>query len=197
MNSVAERATCKPAVLPYFVDTATFDPQTLPLIYRKLVAQDILADLIHEKGISEEEFVRFVTEETLLYLFLDESSGQYVGMAWVTEVAEMDCFKRGAGSFIFFREFWDRELTKAFGLMFLSHIFNLLDFDLIVGLTPSSNKLARIYCKRLGFDYVATLPNYTCHRGEIADGLVCEMTKSDFNRSANGMRSILARKAGG
>lgn len=183
--STQEQAICKPAVFPYFAEKESFPPDILALIYRRLKEQDLLADLVHEKAISEEEFVAFVDRETIPYIFMDLSGkGECVGLAWITESCETECGqKRGVGSFVFFREFHDTQLTKTFGIMFLSHIYNILGYSQVMGLTPASNKPAIRYCKRVGFQYLSeAIPGYTCHRGEISDALVCYQTRDHFNQ---------------
>lgn len=178
-SSVATIA--KPAVFPYFAEKATFPPDILNLIYRKLAAQDLLADLVHEKHISEDEFVEFVDKETLAYLLMDLSTKEYVGIGWVTQTEESDQIKKGFAAFAFFREFHTMALTSIFGKMALSHWFNLLNYDIIWGLTPATNKAAKRYCERIGLKYVASLPNFTSRRGQITDGLICMITRDQFN----------------
>ncbi len=72
-------------------------------------------------------------------------------------------------------------MTEAFGSMLLSHAFNVLEIDLVYGMTPASNVLVQRYCKRIGFEYVARIPNFCCRRGELTDALVCTMTRDAFN----------------
>ncbi len=179
--STVEKATCKPSVFPYFAERESWPPDTLNLIYRKLVAEDILPDLVHEKGISEEDFVRFVDEDTLPYLFVDLTTNQIAGIAWYDAVEEGDCLRKARGSFAFFKEYWHPTVTEAFGLMFLSHGFNVLGYDVIYGITPASNKLAKRYCERIGMVYQSTIPNFTSRRGELTDSMICTMTREQFN----------------
>ncbi len=70
--STLEKAVCQPAVFPYFAEREQWPPDTLNLIYRKLVAEDILPDLCHERGISEEDFVKFVDEARGSFAFFRE-----------------------------------------------------------------------------------------------------------------------------
>lgn len=178
--STVEKAVCKPAVFPYFTDK---DPEVLALIYRRLASQDLLADLLHERVCSEEEFVKYVDEQTLCYLMMDLNSKEYVGIAWVAQTEQGECLKKGCGSFAFFREFHDMHLTTVYGQMVLSHWLNLLEYDVIWGLTPSTNRAAKRYCERVGLKYKATLPNFTSRRGEICDALICSITREELNAS--------------
>ncbi len=188
--STLEKAVCRPAVFPYFAEKDSWPPDTLAGIYRKLVEQDILPDLVHEKGISEEEFVKFVSEDTLSYIFLDLETNQIAGIAWYDMIEEGDCISKARGSFAFFREFWHPGITEAFGNLFLSHGFGMLNYDVIYGATPASNKLAVRFCRKLGFTYYHAIPNFCSRRGELTDALVCVMTRDEFNRN-------LAEESGG
>ncbi len=181
--STLEKAVCRPAVFPYFAEKDSWPPDTLAGIYRKLVEQDILPDLVHEKGISEEEFVKFVSEDTLSYIFLDLETNQIAGIGWFDAVEEGDCLKKARSAVAFFREYWIPQVTETFGKMLLSHAFNVLEIDTVFGMTPASNKLVQKYCKRIGFRYVATIPDFCCRRGELTDALVCVMTRDEFNRN--------------
>ena len=64
-EATTENATCRPAVFPYFHERESWPPGTLAGIYRKLKDQDILPDLIHERGISEEEFLAQLSPHAL------------------------------------------------------------------------------------------------------------------------------------
>lgn len=184
MSAVLEKTICKPAVLPYFVEKETFPPDTMQLVYQKFAAQGILPDLFHERVLSETEFLSFIEKKALAFLLLDLESGQYAGIGWLADIEETERFKRGAAGFGFFREYWNPRVTEQFGKIALGQWFNVLGLDLIFGLTPQGNIMARRFSERLGFTYHATIPNFTCRRGRMDAAMICTLSKSDFNGSA-------------
>lgn len=185
--STVEKATCRPAIFPYFAEREQWPPDTLNGVYRKLKEQDVLADLLHEGVVEEDEFVKFIHDNTLSYLFFDMTENKIAGIAWYDMVEEGECLKKGRGSFAFFREYWDPKLTEAFGMLFLSHGFGMVGLDLIYGITPASNKLAVKYAERLGFVYGATIPQFCSRRGELTDAMLCTMNSKTFGEKLKAM----------
>jgi RimJ/RimL family protein N-acetyltransferase len=169
--------------VPYFVERDNFPPDTLRLIYRKMVAQGIDREFLHNGSIDEEEFVRFASEDALTSIFIDMAGG-FAGIAWVSNVEETETMKKGLGAFAFFKEYWHPEVSKAFGDICLGHWFNVLEFDLIYGITPVQNRPARRYCQRLGFEYSAKIPGFVSYRGKTVDAMVATMTREQFNAKA-------------
>lgn len=176
------RAKFQPVTIPWFMEQERL-PKDLPrLLYRRLADEDLLADLIHEKPITEDEFVEFVVgPDTFFYVFLDVANGRYAGLAWLTDLVSTDCFSKACGAFAFFRDYWDPRATRIFGDQFLGQAFNIAGVDVVWGMTPKSNRLATRYSKRMGFRYEATLSNMTCRRGEVTDAMICVQTRSEFN----------------
>lgn len=170
---------------PWHPNQDLFPENTLEKIYHHLHMDGIYRELIHERELSKEEFLAFVTgyPETVLMIFVDMETGKYPGIGWITDIARTDTILRGVGAFAFFREFWDSKLPKECGVRACENWFNDMGFDLIYGLTPKPNRMARRFCSSLGFRYIADLPNFTCYHGKTVDGLICMLTKEEFNAS--------------
>lgn len=182
MSSTLVEVTAQPTVVPYYANRDKFTADVLGLLYDRLDADSILSELLHEKPCSREEFIKFVDQDCLLSIFIDLETARYVGLAWLANIEEAATLRKAWGSFAFFREFWDPAYTKQFGLIALSQWFNVLQIDLVCGLTPRPNRLAQRYCRRIGFEYKAVLPQYTSYHGETVDGLICMQTREEFNR---------------
>lgn len=168
------------SVVPYYKERDSFPPNVLALLYRKMVAQGIDKELLHNGSMLEEDFVRFADEQ-LTSIFLD-LTGKYVGLAWLTNVEETDTLLKGLGAFVFFREYWKPEITEHVGNICLSHWFNALGFSLIYGITPTKNRAAQRYCKRIGFEYSAKIPGFVTYDGETCDAIIATMTNRQFNQ---------------
>lgn len=167
--------------VPYFKERDSFPPDVLRLLYRKMVSQEIDKEFLHDGGVDEDEFVRLADEEALTSIFLD-MSGSYAGFAWLKNVEEAETVKKGLGAFAFFKEYWHPDVSKVFGQICLSHWFNVLEFDLVYGITPVPNRPARRYCQRLGFEYSARIPGFVSYKGKTVDAMVATMTRDQFNQ---------------
>jgi len=179
--STLEKAVCRPAVFPWFAEKEQWPPDTLNLVYQRLVSEDILADLCHDRHVTEEEFVKFVGD-ALSYLLVDQATNQIAGIGWFDDIEESDCVKKARSAIAFFKNYWHPKVTEQFGLLLLSHAFGVLEIDVVYGMTPASNILVQKFCKRVGFEYVARIPNFCSRRGELADALVCTMDVNRFNQ---------------
>ncbi len=171
------------AVVPYYKERDQFPADTLALLYRKLVSQGIDQVLLHNGGMTEEDFVHFASADALTSICVD-LNGSYAGLAWLTNVEETDTLRKGLAAFAFFKEYWHPGITEAAGNICLSQWFNVLDFSLIYGITPAPNRAARRFCRRLGFEYSARIPGFVSFRGETVDAMVATLTKEQFNSKA-------------
>src|SRR4051812_32315919 len=102
MSKVAE--TFKPVVIPFSAEKENLPKDLLPKIYRRLVSDDILPDLVPECDLSEEDFIEFVNGPALLSLFLDAEKQQFAGLAWITNVEHGDLIRKAVASVAFFRD---------------------------------------------------------------------------------------------
>lgn len=179
---VAEPLPVEAIVIPYSREKDSL-PKDLPaLLYRRLVDEDLLADLVPEYGISEKEFVDFVTSPSVaFFVFLDAAHAHYAGLAWVSNIEQGDWVTKGAASVCFFKEYRQPKITRRFGWILLGQLFNVWGFSVLYGLTPASNKAAARYTSGLGFTYRATLPQFTSRRGELNDARICTITRDEFN----------------
>lgn len=183
MSAVLNELEVSPVVIPYFKEREHLPADILGRIYRRLVAEDLHRLLLHNTpDLSEEQFVQFAGEEALTSLFLDQRSGRFAGLAWLTNWEECETITKAIGSFCFFKDFWKNDITEAFGTIFLSQCFNVLQLGLMYGITPAPNRTAIRYCKRLGFEYLESpIPNFVSFYGRTVDAMVCTMTRERFN----------------
>ncbi len=180
MSAVLEGVTVRPAVIPYYKEKEHFPPNVLNLLYRKMVAQGLDREVLHNHAMMEAEFVDFANGEALTSIALD-LNGSYAGFAWLQNIEETETLKKGMAAFMFFREYWAPQITEAFGKICLGQWFNVVGMDVIYGLTPTPNKLARRYCQRLGFKYTAEIPGFVSYHGAPCGAGVGTMTRDEFN----------------
>jgi RimJ/RimL family protein N-acetyltransferase len=180
MSTVLRPTQFVPAVIPYYREKDNLPKDVLRLIYRRLCAEQLDRMLFHNKQVTEDEFVHFAEHDAVTSIFLDQTNGRYVGLAWLTNIEDCDTLRKGIGSFCFFRDYWSAPLTKVFGDICLSQWFALVEMTMIYGITPSVNRLAIRYCKRLGFNYLAEIPGFVSYDGETVAAKICTLTRGQF-----------------
>ncbi len=196
------------AVFPYILNKGAFPQGVLSDLRALVLENDLEREIFHECPIACQSLPEFLDDfpRVVTSIFVDMTTGDLAGFAWLTDISYLESgLLRGVGSFCFFRKYWQHEATDAFGMVLLGQWFNLrwkdffrgivpdpkkLDgegFDVICGITPKPNRLARRYCVRLGFRYIAELPGFTSYHGKTVPGLLCLQTRQEFNaRLTNG-----------
>jgi hypothetical protein len=172
-----------PIVLPYSLERGNLPDDILHRLYLRLEQDGILVDLVPESKMTEEDFVEFVNGPALLSIFLDAGTGQFAGLAWITQIEHGDFIQKGCAGVAFFKDYRDPVKTRMFGRIVLGHWFNILGMNIVYAMTPASNKAAIRYSQGVGFRYLATLPGFTSRRGAITDGRIAYMTREEFNSS--------------
>lgn len=179
-----------PTVIPYYKERENFPPNVLNLIYRKLCAENLDRLLFHNKSVTEEEFVKFATDDALTSIFLDQGNGRIAGIAWLTNIEDCESLRKGIGSFAFLKDYWHPPITQVFGDICMSQWFTVVGLTLVYGITPKPNRMAQQYCKRLGFTYLpCDIPGFVSFNGETVDARVCTLTKTDFEKRIELMES--------
>ncbi len=196
------------AVFPYVLNRDAFPEDVLSHLYDLVLENRLESEIFHECPSTIQNLPKFLDDfpSVISSIFVDLATGGLAGFAWLTDIAFLESeLLRGVGSFCFFRDYWHPQATDEFGKVVLSQWYNLrwkdffrgivppkdkLDgegFDLIVGLTPKPNRLARRYCVRLGFRYISEIPDFTSYHGKTVPGLLCVQNRTEFNeRLRNG-----------
>lgn len=180
MSAVLENTPVRPAVIPYYKERDSFPPNVLNLIYRKMVAQGLGREALHGHSVTEEGFVEHM-DAGLTSIFLD-LNGSFAGIAWLANVDEGETLRKAEASVMMFREYWQPQVSKAFGLICLSQFFNVLEMDMVYGITPVPNRLSRLFTTRLGFKQKAILPGFVSYKGQTVDAIYSAITRVEFNK---------------
>lgn len=108
--------------------------------------------------------------------YVKDGKAEMRGMGWITP------YPMGAGSHTkaevgmgFFRKVRPEE-TLRFGWMMIEWAFSELNLATIIGTTPTRNKAAERYTRRLGFDLYGPLPHFCTWEGELSDCWIDVMT---------------------
>lgn len=173
-------------LLPYDSRVGVYNEDALVGLYKRLKSEDLWDIVFHEdSGITLLKFMNFFSEGKALLQVLAISDGKNIvdiaGMAWIGDITRCGgILTRGVGAFVFFKDYQKPMYTDQFGEMILDYWFGPLGLDVVVGVSPESNRAALIYAKRSGFKEVGRLPNYTTFKGEVVTGVVTSMTKQEY-----------------
>lgn len=179
-------------LMPYDPRVGNIKEDALIALYKRLKAEGLWDIVFHEDaGISLLSFMNFFSNGTALLqlLVLTNEQGEIipVGMSWVGDISNCSgIMTRGVGSFLFFKEYQKPMYTDRFSEMILEYWFEVLNLDVILGVTPEPNRPALIYVKRAGFKEVGKLPSYTTFKGVVVDGIITAMTKQEYRQSVGG-----------
>jgi RimJ/RimL family protein N-acetyltransferase len=102
---------------------------------------------------------------------------EHAGMLLLTHILYNDVVKRAVGNFLFFKEYWNRHDTQELGQAVLDHWFGVMDFDVIAGTTPRGNRAAIQFIKRLGFQIIGDIPDFTQFDGKRCASATSFMTR--------------------
>lgn len=173
-------------VLPYNPTSGVYREDTLVILYNRLKAEGLYEIVFHENpSMSLLAFMNFFSEPGCLLQVCSITDGQRfvdtAGMSWVCELTSCDgVLNRAVGSFVFFRDYQKPIYTDQFGEEILKYWFDILGLHTVVGITPSRNRAARSYVKRLGFKEVGIAESYTSLGGMVDDGVMNIMTRERF-----------------
>lgn len=90
---------------------------------------------------------------------------EHAGLLILTHILANDVVKRAVGNFLFFHEYWNHHATMDLGRAVLDHWFGKMEFDVIAGTTPRANRAAISFIKRLGFQIIGDIPDFTMYEG--------------------------------
>lgn len=175
-------------ILPYVPGAVDFKEDTLVGIYHQLKQEGLYETVFHENPkMTLNEFIRFFSSSAASLAFfcvIQDGIEVPAGMCWLTDLVRVDgMFVKGQGSFVFFKEFQKPMYTNALGRIALDFWFNKMELGIVVGITPSNNRAALLYAKRIGFTENGRIPMYTSLHGNICDGVITSMRREDYKEN--------------
>jgi hypothetical protein len=177
-------------MIPYCPQNGTDQHQALIDLFFRLKAEKLDSVVFHENpDISLLEFMNFFSgSKTLLQILAIMSEDKVVdicGMAWLADMASCSggILVKAVGNFLFFADYQKPAYTDPFRDLIFDYWFDVLNLDTLVGLTPSLNRAASIFVKRLGLKELCRIPDYTTYEGQKCDGIVSWMSKESYHAS--------------
>lgn len=164
----------------------------LPGLWKRMHDDGTFAMFFHEGP--EMNFVQFgaflTHSDELVQLIVghdaEGNAKEHAGILVLRNIFISDQVKRAVGNFLFFREYWDRHDTQQLGQAVLDHWFGTMSFDVIAGVTPRTNRAAISFIKRLGFQMIGDVPNFTVYDGKPSASATSFMTKAMWQARKGG-----------
>lgn len=117
--------------------------------------------------------------------FLVFLRGEPAAFIWVNGVEG----RAGRGHFVLFRNAWGREQSRCLGRFMFAWLLTRKDadgylFDVIVGVTPASNALARKWVLECGAEQVGVLPSFAfmARTETTEDAIITAATRESLRR---------------
>lgn len=176
---------------PYAGGKGLYAADTLVTLYYRLKQEDLYDTVFHDNpDMDLYGFMNFFSTPSVMLSLCSLVEGEQVqdiaGMAWLVGPEQFGTRKRGLGSFVSFRDYHQPALTDQMGRMVLQYWLDYLGTDVVVGMTPAENQLAVRFIKRLGFEELFRMPEYSNFRGRICDTVVTRMTKEQYHNLYGG-----------
>lgn len=171
-------------IVDYDAKTMPGSEVFLPGLWKRMHDDGTFAMFFHEgPEMNFVQFGAFLThsdERVQLIIGHDEEGNakEHAGILVLRNIFISDQVKRAVGNFLFFREYWDRHDTQQLGQAVLDHWFGTMGFDVIAGVTPRTNRAAIAFIKRLGFQLIGDVPNFTLYDGKPSASATSFMTKA-------------------
>lgn len=154
-------------------------------IYERIRREGTANRVFYDGSIqSAEAFVELIFQSGTLP-FLVFLRGEPAAFIWVNGVEG----RAGRGHFVLFRNAWGREQSRCVGRFMFAWLLSQKDadgylFDVIVGVTPASNVLARKWVLECGAEQVGVLPYFAfmARTGTTEDAIITAATRDSLRR---------------
>jgi len=173
-------------ILPYTPGVGVYTEDALIQLYQRLKKEGLFEIVFHEQpNMPLLQFMNFFSgPNTLLQILSTVKDNQVVdtvGMTWLTDLSTCSgLMQKAIASFVFFKDYQSPMYTDQLAKIVLEYWFDWLKLDIIIGMTPETNRAALLYAKRIGLKEIGRIPSFTTLSGEIVGGVVTYMTKDQY-----------------
>ena len=164
-------------IIPMYEENGSpnFSDILLAQLFRRIVREDTLDKIFYDGSIrNTNDFIQFFRNSEHEIYFV-EYKGKEVGFFWLNSFKHKSAFI----NYCFYKEFWGDKALKISRLT-IEFIFQRKDqhdehlVDVLLGLTPASNKLAIKFLLKNGMTTIGKIPGllYDASTGAIVDGIL-------------------------
>ena len=143
-----------------------FTDKYIAQVYRRIVSEETVYKVFYDGSVANtNDFIKFMRNKDNEIYFV-EYDGKEAGFFWLTRFIQKSAFI----NYCFYKNFWGIK-TLTVSQLCIDYLFNKKDengqftFDVLLGLTPTSNKLAIKFLLKNGMTVLGKIPgllyNYT------------------------------------
>lgn len=153
-------------------NTPLFSDMHLAQIFRRIVREETLHDTFYDGYVrNTKDFVKFVKNNEMYFVKLDRED---VGFFWLSKFSQKSSFV----TYCLYKKFWGKK-ALTISKFCIDFILNRRDsrgeylLDVVLGLTPTTNKLAIKLLMKIGMTVVGKIPGilYNAKEHMSVDGL--------------------------
>lgn len=160
----------------------------LPGLWKRMHDEETFEMFFHEgPQMTFWDFVSLLSSSKIQLVIGHDENGdavEHAGLTMLDHILYTPALHRGVGSFLFFKEYWNRHDSMDLGWAVLNNWFGVLNADTIAGLTPIDNRAAILFIRRLGFVEAGRIPDFTTYGGGPCAAVSSYMTR-DMWRAAH------------
>ncbi len=139
--------------------TLNYSDEYFAHVYRRLVREETVYKIFYDGSVrNTNDFIKFIRDKKN-ELFFVEYDGKEVGFFWLTKFREKSAFI----NYCFYKRFWG-EKALHISKSCIGFLFNRIDaygdhiLDVLLGLTPVTNKLAITFLLKNGMKVIGKIP---------------------------------------
>ena len=125
------------------------------------------------------QFVNYLSNKPMVVV-LSKPTYTVAGFGWLWEVTGTDGARRAIVGFAFHRGAQGTQQTRDGARLALAWWFTELNIDVVFGSILASNRIAENFSRKLGFEVVATIPNWFVNGDQFEDARLVTLTKVGF-----------------
>ena len=110
----------------------------------------------------------------VLPTFVINSDSKPVALAWLSDFGNRKAFAH----FCVLKRAWGK--SKEIGLKVLEFWLNELDLNVVLGMTPTRNRMAIAFIKKLGMKVLGDIPMAISYRGNYESATISYITKEEL-----------------
>ena len=134
--------------------------QFIKNVYKKITAENTLSQLFHDRTCqTEDDFLKIFSNRSNLAVFAFKD-GEFASLAWLNQMQD----DHAQGHYWFAKAVWGQE-SVTIAKTIVEYWFSFTKeksseklFKVIVGQTPTGNRRAVAFNKRIGFTFLGTIP---------------------------------------
>lgn len=186
MSSAWKYQTERVSLIPYTAEVASSYDGLLGHLYLRTKQDGLLTTAFPGlPAINFDKFVSYLTgpKVVLQIYFMKHSRHENmtpVGYCYLYNIDGDPGQRLAEFGFCFFKEYWGLRATHDLGWLCIAYWFESLEVDVLYGATLTSNRLARNYSRKFGFEELGDFPKFLRSATGRVDATIVVLERDKF-----------------